>query len=277
MDANLFQVDSFTDRLFAGNPAGVCVLAEPQSDAWMQSLAAEMNLSETAFLWPDEPGYRLRWFTPKVEVTLCGHATLAAAHILWEQGLEGKGRKLIFRTLSGQLSAAAELDGWIALDFPAQQVAPTSAPAGLLRALGLDKPAFVGRYRNSYLVEAANEVEVRALFPNFDALLQVDMRSVVVTAKASSPPYDFVSRYFAPAVGVPEDPVTGSAHCALVTYWASKLNKPEMLAYQASARGGVLRVRPKGERVCLIGQAVTVFAGWLGMGNTLPTGRTIKG
>lgn len=263
MNPDLFQVDSFTDQPFAGNPAGVCILPEPQTDIWMTALAREMNLSETAFLWPEEPGYRLRWFTPRVEVTLCGHATLAAAHILWQQGLVQRNRKISFKTLSGTLNAAMEGDDWIALDFPAQPVAPVETPPMLLKALGLGEVPFVGRYRNSYLVEAARESEVREAFPNFDALLQVDMRSVVVTAKASSPPFDFVSRYFAPAVGVNEDPVTGSAHCALAPYWAAKMQKPEMLAYQVSARGGMLRVRPQGERVILIGQAVTVFEGYL--------------
>lgn len=263
MNANLFQVDSFTDRFFAGNPAGVCILSEPQTDSWMTALAREMNLSETAFFWPDSPGYRLRWFTPKVEVTLCGHATLAAAHILWEQGLARRDQKLTFKTLSGILTASMEGDSWIALDFPANLVVPVETPSMLLKALGMGEAAFVGRYRNSYLVEAVNEAEVRKILPNYDALLQVDMRSVAVTAKASSPPFDFVSRYFAPAVGVNEDPVTGSAHCALATYWASRLGKTEMLAYQASARGGVMRVRLQGERVILIGQAVTVFEGRL--------------
>lgn len=263
MNPDLFQVDSFTDQSFAGNPAGVCILPEPQTGAWMTALAREMNLSETAFLWPEEPGYRLRWFTPRVEVTLCGHATLAAAHTLWEQGLVQRNQKVVFKTLSGTLTAAMESDHWIALDFPAHQVVQSEAPPMLLKALGLGDVPFVGRYRNSYLVEAANEAEVREVFPNFDALLQVDCRSVVVTAKASSPPFDFVSRYFAPAVGVNEDPVTGSAHCALAPYWESRLHKPEMLAYQASARGGVLRVRPQGERVILLGQAVTIFVGQL--------------
>lgn len=263
MNPDLFQVDSFTDQPFSGNPAGVCLLAEPQADSWMVALAREMNLSETAFLWPEGSGYRLRWFTPKVEVALCGHATLAAAHILWQQRLQPRNQKLSFNTLSGTLTAAIENDAWIALDFPARQVVAADAPPVLLTALGLGEVTFVGRFRNTYLIEVANEAQVREIVPNFEALLQVDCRSVAVTAKAGSPPFDFVSRYFAPAVGINEDPVTGSVHCALAPYWEARLHKPEMLAYQASARGGILRVRPQGGRVILLGQAVTVFEGLL--------------
>jgi len=263
MRAALYQVDSFTDRPFAGNPAGVCILVAPQTEDWMLALAREMNLSETAFLWPEGPGYRLRWFTPKVEVSLCGHATLASAHILWQQGLIPPDQMAVFETLSGRLTAALEADQWIALDFPAREVLPAEPPSGLLEALGARNIRFVGRYKNSFLVELAGEADVRAVSPDFAALLKMDTRSLVVTARAAEPTFDFVSRYFAPAVGVNEDPVTGSVHCALATYWGSKLGKAEMRAYQASARGGVLRVRPKGDRVIIMGQAVTIFEGRL--------------
>lgn len=263
MTIPLFQVDSFTSRPFAGNPAGVCILSEPKPDVWMMAVAREMNLSETAFLLPEGSGYRLRWFTPKVEVALCGHATLASAHILWQQGLLGEDQKALFYTLSGELSAVLETGGWIVMDFPAHRVTAAEPPAGLLEALGVKAARFTGSYRESHLVELAGEDEVRALAPDFSALLRVKTRSVAVTARSADPTFDFVSRYFAPAVGIDEDPVTGSAHCALAPYWAEKLGKPEISAYQASARGGALRARLAGERVLLYGQAVTVLKGEL--------------
>lgn len=259
MTLPIFQVDSFTDRPFAGNPAGVCMLDAPRSDEWMLGVAREMNLSETAFLLPEGDGYRLRWFTPGVEVTLCGHATLASAHILWEQGFLPPDQTASFMTLSGVLSATRAADGWIALDFPARATAPTAPPKGLLDALGITAAVFTGRYKKNYLVEVSCEADVRALQPDYARLIQVETRGVVVTARADGDRYDFVSRFFAPAVGVNEDPVTGSAHCALTPYWSMKLGKESLLAYQASARGGVVRVRPEGERVILEGQAVTVF------------------
>ena len=259
MTLPIFQVDSFTDRPFAGNPAGVCMLDAPRSDEWMLGVAREMNLSETAFLLPEGEGYRLRWFTPEVEVTLCGHATLASAHILWEQGFLAAGQAAKFLTLSGPLSAARAADGWIALDFPARITAPLAPPEGLLDALGIAATVFTGRYKEDYLIEVFSEAEVRALQPDYTRLRQVETRGVVVTARADDERYDFVSRFFAPAVGVDEDPVTGSAHCALTPYWSMKLGKASLLAYQASARGGVVRVRPEGERVILEGQAVTIF------------------
>lgn len=263
MTIALYQVDSFTDQPFAGNPAGVCLLAAPQTETWMQALAREINLSETAFLLPEGAGYRLRWFTPRVEVSLCGHATLASAHILWQQGLIPTDQMAVFETLSGRLTAVLEADNWIALDFPAREVVLAEPPKGLLEALGAKNIRFIGCHKNSFLVEVAGEVDVRAVSPDFDALLKVDTRSLVVTARAADPAFDFVSRYFAPAVGVNEDPVTGSVHCALAPYWGLKLEKAEMHAYQASARGGVLRVRPQGDRVIILGQAVTIFEGRL--------------
>ncbi len=259
MTFSLFQVDSFTAEPFRGNPAGVCLLDAPRDEEWMLGIAREMNLSETAFLLPEGAGYRLRWFTPQVEVTLCGHATLASAHILWEQGLLAPDQTVQFETLSGRLSAFRAPDGWIALDFPLREVTPAALPPGLLSALGIEQAQFSGCYREDYLIELPDEEAVRALTPDFARLKTIPTRGVVVTARAQDKAYDFVSRFFAPAVGVDEDPVTGSAHCALAPYWAERLGKASLLAYQASRRGGLLRVSPRNGRVLLEGQAVTIF------------------
>lgn len=260
MTFSLFQVNSFTAEPFSGNPAGVCLLDAARDERWMLAIAREMNLSETAFLLPGGEAFRLRWFTPQVEVSLCGHATLASAHILWEQGLLSADQTAQFDTLSGRLSAHRTAEGWIVLDFPLREVMPADTPAGLLNALGLERVRFSGRYREDYLIEVADEETVRGLKPDFARLKSVPTRGVVVTSRpAADKPYDFVSRFFAPAVGVDEDPVTGSAHCALAPYWAQRLGKSTLLAYQASQRGGWLRVTPRGNRVLLEGQAVTIF------------------
>ena len=257
----LFQVDAFADRPFAGNPAAVCLLAGPADAAWMQRVAQEMNLSETAFVHREAAGHRLRWFTPVAEVELCGHATLATAHALWETGRLARGEMARFNTLSGLLTATTQ-EGWIELDFPALATEPTEAPTGLLDALGA-RATFVGRGTYDLLVEVASAAEVRMLAPDFGALGRVQARGVIVTARGDEPGFDFVSRFFAPAVGVNEDPVTGSAHAALGPYWKGRIGKDALLAYQASARGGVVRVRVAGERVRLAGQAVTVLRGEL--------------
>lgn len=257
----LYQVDAFTDRPFGGNPAAICLLAEPAEAGWMQRVAAEMNLSETAFLVPEDEGYGLRWFTPAVEVELCGHATLAAAHILWQTGRLARSAPARFFTRSGELGARRRGD-WIELDFPSEPVEPCSEPAGLAEALGVPL-RFVGRNRMDILTEVADESALRSLDPDMAALARVETRGVIVTAPAQSEGFDFVSRFFAPAAGVPEDPVTGSAHCALAPYWGGKLNKTELVGFQASARGGVVRVTLAGERVLLGGQAVTVLRGTL--------------
>ena len=252
------QVDAFTDRPFAGNPAAVCILPVARDEAWMQAVAREMNLSETAFLVANADGYDLRWFTPTVEVDLCGHATLAAAHVLWETGALAPDAEARFQSKSGLLTARSE-GGWIYLDFPATPELPTEAPPALLQALGV-KPVYTGKSSiNDYLVEVESEVIVRALKPDLGLLATVPSRGVMVTSRSSSPDYDFVSRFFGPAAGVDEDPVTGSAHCCLGPFWQQRLGKDELLAYQASARGGTVRVRPRGERVHLGGQAVTVM------------------
>ncbi len=257
----LYQVDAFTDRPFGGNPAAICLLAEPAEAGWMQRVAAEMNLSESAFLVPADEGYGLRWFTPAVEVELCGHATLAAAHILWQTGRLARSAPARFFTRSGELGARRRGD-WIELDFPSEPVEPCSEPAGLAEALGVPL-RFVGRNRMDILTEVAGESALRSLDPDMAALARVETRGVIVTAPAQSEGFDFVSRFFAPAAGVPEDPVTGSAHCALAPYWGGKLNKTELVGFQASARGGVVRVTLAGERVLLGGQAVTVLRGTL--------------
>ena len=270
MPIRIVQVDAFTNRPFAGNPAAVCVLRQTAPDEWLSAVAREMNLSETAFLAPLDRGYNLRWFTPAVEVDLCGHATLAAAHVLWEDGHLPEGVQAQFHTRSGLLLADRR-GGWIELDFPAQIAVPADPPPGLLPALGLDDPAkarAICRNRFDYLVELESEEAVREAAPDFTALRRVEARGIIVTAPASGgitagEGFDFVSRFFAPAVGVDEDPVTGSAHCALAPYWADRLGKREMTGHQVSARGGVVRVRLNGDRVILGGQAVTVMTGEL--------------
>ncbi len=264
MRQTIYQVDAFTDRPFAGNPAGVCILPGPAPDAWMQAVAREMNLSETAFLLPQADGFNLRWCTPAVEVKLCGHATLASAHILFETGVLRPDAQARFHTLSGLLTAERRGD-WIELNFPAKLDEPAEPPAGLAEALGAT-PQHVSKNGLTYLVEVASEAIVRGLQPDFGALLKLPVRGVIVTARSATPEFDFVSRFFAPAVGINEDPVTGSAHCYLTPYWADRLGKTEMIAYQASARGGILRVRLAGDRVILGGQAVTVLIGELTAG-----------
>jgi PhzF family phenazine biosynthesis protein len=266
MRTPLYQVDAFTGKPFKGNPAAVCLLQGPASEAWMQNIAAEMNLSETAFLYPNhEDGFNLRWFTPTVEVDLCGHATLASAHILWETNLLQPHKTAHFHTRSGLLSAVRYSE-WIEMDFPAKAPEPTEPPEGLLSALGMTVH-YIGSNRMDYLVEVESEEDVRALKPDFALLAQLPVRGIIVTGRASMPDYDFVSRFFAPAAGVPEDPVTGSAHCCLGPYWQSRLGKAELTAYQCSKRGGTVRVRVTPERVFLGGQAITVLKGELTVGD----------
>jgi PhzF family phenazine biosynthesis protein len=260
MGLTIFQVDAFTDRPFAGNPAAVCLLPAPKDDRWMQYLAQEMNLSETAFLLWQKDGFNLRWFTPAAEVDLCGHATLASAHILWQEEYLKPGEQARFYTRSGLLTADRKEGEWIELDFPAKLEEQADAPPHLIEALGVS-PRYVGKNAFDYLVEVGSEEVVRNMKPDIALLARIPVRGVIVTSRASSPGYDFVSRFFAPQVGVNEDPVTGSAHCCLAPYWSKQLNKDEMMAYQASARGGVLRVRVTGDRVKLGGQAVTVMRG----------------
>ncbi len=262
MSLPIYQVDAFTGSAYAGNPAGVCFLEKPMPDVWMAALAREMNLSETAFLLPEDDGYRLRWFTPAAEVALCGHATLGSAHTLWETGRLQPDQTAHFQTLSGLLTASRNGE-WIELNFPVKAVEDIAPPAGLLEALGVSAPCRVTKNVFDYLVEVEDEQIVRDCSPDFTLLKTLPVRGVILTARSSTPDFDFISRFFAPAVGVNEDPVTGSAHCALTPYWAAKLGKTNLHAWQASARGGELQLRLEGERVVLGGRAVTVFSGTL--------------
>lgn len=257
----MLQIDAFTAVPFAGNPAGVCFLDRERPDSWMQSVAAEMNLSETAFLLPEGDGYRLRWFTPAAEVRLCGHATLASAHALWETGRLNPDAMACFYTLSGLLTARRTARQ-IELNFPARPPEPVEIP-GLAEALGV---VALAQYKDAddYMVEVATEAELRSMTPNLAAVKELPVRGVIVTTRSTTVGFDFISRFFAPQVGVDEDPVTGSAHCCLTPFWAGKLKKNKLTAYQASPRGGVIHVRLEGDRVVLGGQAVTVFsANWL--------------
>ena len=260
MVAALAIVDAFTAEPFAGNPAAVCPLEAAPDERWMQRVAREMNLSETAFLVPRDGGFDLRWFTPRAEVDLCGHATLASAHVLWERGIAPPDAAIRFHTRSGVLAARRSGD-WIEMDFPAEPAEPKPMPE-VVAALGAD-PVWTGRNRMDVLVELRSEDEVRSLAPDLRALARREARGLIVTARASRPPFDVVSRFFAPRFGVDEDPVTGSAHCCLGPYWGPRLGKEDLLAFQASERGGVVRVVTRGARVGLYGQAVTVLDGRL--------------
>ncbi|MFP3908632.1 MAG: PhzF family phenazine biosynthesis protein [Archaeoglobaceae archaeon] len=262
----VYQVDAFTSQPYTGNPAGVCILQEPESEEWMLNVAGEMNVSETAFLHPQlddfNSSFNLRWFTPRVEVDLCGHATLASAHILWETGYLKNDEKAVFYTRSGTLTAQRSRE-WIEMDFPSQPPEPVSPPIKLIDALSMNaEPNFTGRTQFDYLIEVEKEDMVYDLQPHFSQLAEIDTRGVIVTARSTDPDYDFVSRFFAPGVGINEDPVTGSAHCSLGPYWSKKLDKEELIGYQASPRGGVVRVKLGAtDRVIVGGQAVTVFVG----------------
>jgi PhzF family phenazine biosynthesis protein len=262
MSYPLYIVDAFTSRRFSGNPAAVVILDGPKDSAWMQAVAAEMNLSETAFVCPSIDSFHLNWFTPNAEVALCGHATLASAHILWETNVLPSGMPATFTTLSGRLTAVKS-GAWINLDFPTLAVEEAKLPNGLAEAIGV-KPKFVGKSRFDFLLEVDNEEIIRDLQPDFSIIAKLEsVRGVIVTARSSSIEYDFTSRFFAPAVGVNEDPATGSAHCCLGPYWEEKLGRKELVGYQASKRGGIIRMSVKGARIELSGQAVTVTAGQL--------------
>ncbi|MEO1145944.1 MAG: PhzF family phenazine biosynthesis protein [Cyanobacteria bacterium J06638_22] len=261
MGQKVIWVDAFTTEPFSGNPAAVCVLSEPMDAQQMQQLAAELNLSETAFLLKQTDGYSLRWFTPAVEVALCGHATLASAHVLWAEGYVPPGQSIRFHTRSGVLMAQRQGDR-IALNFPATPANPVTRPEGLLEALGSEVQAkcqAICKNQFDYLIEVASEALVRKMQPDFARLRSLPVRGVIVTSQADGERYDFISRFFAPGSGVDEDPVTGSAHCALAPFWGDRLQKKELWAYQASARGGELYVQWQGDRVILSGQAVTVM------------------
>jgi PhzF family phenazine biosynthesis protein len=249
-------VDAFTDQAFGGNPAAVCLLEGTREDHWLQALAREMNKPATAYLWQRAVGWELRWFSPTTELALCGHGTLSAAHALWDEGLLAPDEAACFHSPAGPLTASRR-EGWIELDFAAEPEAAAEPPAALLRALGAT-PSYTGRNRLDYLVELESEQAVRTLRPDLALLGTVETRGVIVTARAAMPDFDFVSRFFAPRAGAVEDFVTGSAHLCLGPFWAERLGKTSLTGFQASSRGGEVRVRAQGERVCIAGQAVTV-------------------
>lgn len=256
MNIPIFVVDAFTQDAFAGNPAGVCFLESEADAAWMQKVAMEMKHAETAFVRPIDDGYELRWFTPTVEVDLCGHATLASAHALWESGELPESRAARFFTRSGLLVASKRAK--IELDFPNERPSEAVLPDGIAGV----EPIWTGRNRMDWLVELGNEEDVRTFDPDFESIAALGLRGLIITAKAEGQ-FDFVSRFFAPQSGVSEDSVTGSAHCCLGPFWGQKLGKGELLAYQASERGGVVGVELKGDRVTLKGDAVTTLVGRL--------------
>ncbi len=255
----IFHVDSFTSRPFGGNPAGVCILTHPKVDSWMLNIAAEMNLPETSFIMRSAKGYNLRWFTPKTEVDLCGHGTLASAHIIWQEGLAREDEAILFNTRSGNLTCRRQ-ERSIILDFPLLPEHQIDPPAGLARSLGIS-PVNVGASAWDIIVEAESEEAVKKITPDYNLMLELPMRGVIVTSRADSQEFDFVSRFFAPKIGINEDPVTGSAHCCLASYWSKRLGKNDLVARQVSERGGVVGMHIEGERVHLIGEAVTVMKG----------------
>ncbi len=266
------MVDAFASRPFTGNPAGVCLLDGPADPGWMQRVAAEMRHSETAFVRPlegdPEAGHELRWFTPFIEVALCGHATLASAHALYATGAVAPGEPIRFRTLRSGVLTVTGAGGELSMDFPAQPAAPAEVPDGLAEALGLDVLGAGRNAQDDLLVEVADEAAVRGAAPDTAAVARIDARGVIVTAAADpGAGHDFVSRFFgAKALGGEEDPVTGSAHCALAPFWAARLGRDSLVGYQASERGGHIRATLRGDRVILSGTAVTVLDGTLTAG-----------
>jgi PhzF family phenazine biosynthesis protein len=254
---SLFHVNAFSDQAFNGNPAAVCLLDSIKPDSWLQNVAAQMNLSETAFVTTIDNGYSLRWFTPLKEVDMCGHATLASAHVLWQQGIIDKKETIFFQTLSGMLSATLQ-DDQIELDFPRLALTPIDPPEQLIKLLGIT-PIFSAMFGEKHLFVIEDQQQLVQLNPDFSALASIAGRGISITCKSNDSQYDFVSRYFAPWVGINEDPANGSSHCALTPYWAGRLGKQELTAYQASKRGGELKLRLASERVKISGQAITVL------------------
>lgn len=262
MPTKVIYVDAFTEKAFGGNQAAVCLLEKPADERWMQSVASEICFSETAFVVPQKGDeFSLRWFTPACEVDLCGHATLAAAHVLLKEGILSTGSTAVFHTASGILKAVPTPQG-AELDFPAEPAKEIKHPGGLCDALGTE-PRYVGRNRMDLLIEVDNAATVRGLLPDMVLLKKISTRGFIVTAASDVKGYDFVSRFFAPGIGIDEDPVTGSAHCCLGPYWRNKLGKDSFMALQLSKRGGVLGVQTKGDRVLLSGHAVIVISGEL--------------
>ncbi len=261
MNAEIHVIDAFTHKAFRGNPAAVCIVTDEQDPDWMQQVATEMRHSETAFVRRENDGWNLRWFTPQSEVDLCGHATLAAAFVLWSTGREPAGSVITFQTRSGPLTARQEQSA-IALDFPKVPVEPCDPPEGISTVLGAPV-TFAGRTRFDLFIELPTAADVCDLDPDMTALTAIPARGIIVTAAADMPEYDFVSRFFAPSVGVPEDPVTGSAHCSLGPFWGERLHKTTLAGFQCSSRGGSVRVVLKGDRVILLGDATPVLSGRL--------------
>lgn len=264
MPTPIFQVDAFSDNPFEGNPAAVVLLDNPRDEGWMQRIAAEMNLAETAFAEKTGTGtYNLRWFTPTTEVDLCGHATLATAHILWELDYEDDAMPIVFETRSGKLTCECS-DDWVEMDFPAIPITPLKLNNSGWTSLGnVSEPKFVGQAGKNLFVQLNRDEEVLQLKPNLAEIAKLPYQGVIVTARTLTAEHEVVSRYFAPAVGIDEDPVTGSAHCAIGPYWAEQFQKKDILAYQASPRGGMVRVITRGDRVTLAGHALIVFRGEL--------------
>jgi len=262
MGVPIYVVDAFTEKPFGGNPAGVCLLDKPADEQWMQRVANEMQHAETAFLYPLSDGsHNLRWFTPTIEVDLCGHATLASAHILWQVGRLKPDQEAKFQTKSGQLVARKSGDE-IRMDFPAEPAEEMDAPPTLRLAIS-KPPVWIGHNRMDMLVQLESAEDVRTLGPSINAIAMLGGRGVIVTAQSDTPEYDFICRFFAPAAGVPEDNATGSAQCALGPFWSERLGKKELKSFQASPRGAVLGVEVKGDRVDICGKAFTVLEGTL--------------
>ncbi len=260
MTIEVFHINAFARQPFEGNPACVCLLRQAATDAWMQSVAAEMNLSETAFVWQRGNRFNLRWFTPLAEVHLCGHATMAAAHALWSAEWLSVEQPAVFDTLSGQLLAFL-VNGQIEMDFPVHQPHPTSPPEGLFAALGIADAEYVGTDGSDYLLQLKSETCVRRLAPDFRRLGRIPTRGIIVTARSDSSQPDVVSRFFCPALGIDEDPVTGSAHSVLAPFWSARIGRNTLTARQVSRRGGNLVMRIAGERVFISGHCVSVFRG----------------
>lgn len=259
MSIPFVQIDAFTDTAFSGNPAVAMILDTMKEDGWLQNAAREMNVSDTAYLVKRNGEYDLRWFTPEAEVDLCGHATLASAHYLWSEKLEDTNSEIIFHSKSGILKAKY-INGWIELNFPSEVDSQTEIDETLINALG-QKPVYVGKNRMDYIVQLENEDQVKNIKPDLNLLKTINSRGFIVTAQSQSNDYDFISRFFAPNIGINEDPVTGSAHCCLEPFWAKRLNKNEMTGYQASSRGGIVKVRGDNNRTFLLGKAVTILKG----------------
>lgn len=254
----IYQVDAFTTEPFKGNPAGVCILKNERSESWMQNIAAELHASETAFLTGGGNNYRIRFFTPEAEVPLCGHATLSSAHIIYENGLAGISEEISFLSAAGELKIRFS-EGWIVMNFPAYNVIPVENASDISKYIGIVPSEL---YRTSHgwiLALLGSETELLNLDPDFRAMKSSQYGDLIVTSPSDDPGYDFCVRCFAPALGIDEDPVTGSAHCALATFWHKKTGKTDFVSHQISKRGGLLRVSLIGERVEISGKAKTLF------------------